>query len=678
MEYKVISELDRDENGTVELVEKKESKRFIRRTIFGRIKLYDTLKKLSHPFLPQIITVDYDGKNTVIIEEYIENIGDLSCLESEQELVTAFCELCDVLEFIHKNGIIHRDIKPSNILVANDGHIRLIDFDAARQHKDDALADTRYLGTKGYAAPEQFGFSQTDITADIYALGVTMKAVMGQLAENRKYRGIIRRCTEFDPVNRYRNASVVKHSLRLGKKRYCIEAAALVICAALVTGAVLLINCQNSNADVYITEASSAETVNDTTVATTEIITAFSETTAPQTEATTTVPESAKTSVTTTETITETITEETTTQATVASTTVPITEAEAHTEISFSVAEAYDISEEGFELISPRNEKLVPKVAQEEIEDGFYSEYFVDDYRFVDDRAIHGRWQAIALMDTFDPKLIKKYFLSGDEEHMKSPEIGHIQEIEFGNDGLCFSYYNTYANISKWTHGAITNDYFIYYKNISGYYIFRIDGVDYLFVEGKLNDGDLKDDGVAQSCVVFKKFIKDEKKSAVTTQKTETAKQMIERTIISPTDDSSIEGFEKKLAEDGYYYDFYHNEYTFVTDENIIGKWETIDFTYDVDNWLYVEGKSTDNLWIKNVEFKSDGKYIYYNKKDLGGAEGKWTYGQVVTFEVNNYFVNRYYLYSINNKEFLFIEFKNGDYMNDEFHNPGWYVLKKI
>ena len=689
MNYQIVKVLDSDENSAVELIEDTNGKLFIRRIMQGEVRAYLVLSKLSHCFLPQIITAEFNGEKTVVIEEFIENIGDLTCLDGESEITAAFCELCEVLEFIHRNGIIHRDIKPSNVLVANDGHIRLIDFDAARQHKEEASTDTRYLGTKGYAAPEQFGFSQTDPTADIYALGVTMKTVMGKLADSRKYRGIIRKCTEFDPVNRYQSAAAVKASLMLGKKRYFIEAAlALLVCTAIVLGAALLINRQNSNSDIIYANAEITETTTPQTVVTTTVTettapqtvttTTIAETTAPQTEAATTVPETTMTSVTTPETAAETITEETTTKATTATTTVPIAETETYNEISFSVAEAYDISEEGFELISPRNEKLVPKVAQEEIEDGFYSEYFVDDYRFVDDRNIHGKWETVALMDTFDPKLIKKYFLSDDEKHIKAPEIGHIQSIEFGNDGLCFSYYNTYANITKWTHGAITNDYFIYYKNISGYYIFRIDGVDYLFVEGKLNDGDLKDDGIAQSCVVFKRFIKDEKKSETTTVKTADVK----RKIISPIYTTKIAKFEKKLADDGYYYDFYDSEYKFVSDPYVIGEWIPVDYVYDYKNWVYDKDKVNDELWLSKVEFKSDGNWVCHYENNSANVYWKWTYGQTIytggNYNKDSYYrVGSYYLYDIDGEEFLCVEWKSGDYMQEEQTTQGWYIFKK-
>ncbi len=682
MEYQLIEVLDNDENGIVELVENEKGQRYVRRTMQGKVEVYLALKQLSHKFLPEIISAEFDGKQTVTIEEYVNSKGDLSCLKDEGELVNAFGELCEVLEFIHAREIIHRDIKPSNVLVADDGHIRLIDFDAARRYKEDSSTDTRFLGTKGYAAPEQFGFAQTDYTADIYALGVTMKNVMSEFSDTRKYKGIIRKCTEFDPENRYKSAAAVKNSLMIGKKRYFLETAvAAIICVGIVLGVIIIgiirSNSESQQAMAYVSESVS-ETVHTTT---TEI---FSEETSVET---TTIPTT--TSVTPATTVTETTAVTTTPTAT----TVPITEAKAYTEISFSVAEAYDISEEGFELISPRNEKLVPKVAQEEIEDGFYSDYFVDDYRFVDDRNIHGRWESVAIIDTFDPKLIKKYFLSGDEKHVKSPEIGHIQSIEFADYGQCFSYYNTYASISKWTHGAITNDYFIYYKNISGYYIFRIDGIDYLFVEGKLNDGDLKDDGVASNCVVFKRFVKGEEKiydatgvvTIITTGAAEesvssASEAEITREIISPTDESKIAKFEKRLAADGKYYDFYDSEYKFVSDPNVIGEWTAVDYVNDIENWVYDSSKATDELWLQKTEFKSDGSYICHRNDNYIITNWKWTYGQTLVADGgwDKCRIGRYYLYNIDGEEFLFVEWKSGDYINSEENRTGWYVFKKV
>lgn len=689
MECKVVNVFDNDENSIVELVEGDNGKKYIRRTMQGRVEVYLALKKLPHNFLPEIVSAEYDGKQTVVIEEYITGRGDLSCLKTESELVAAFGELCEVLEFIHTREIIHRDIKPSNVLVANDGHIRLIDFDAARRYKEDSPNDTRYLGTKGYAAPEQFGFSQTDCTADIYALGVTMKAVMGSIADSRKYRNIIRKCTEFDPKNRYKSAADVKASLVLGKYRYYIEsAAALLVCAVIALGANLLLNRQGSNSDVISAAATVTETVavSETTMPQTVVTATIAEITTPQTEVTTTVPETTTTAVTIPETSSEIISEELISETTsastsseiTASTTVPATEAENITEVSFSLSEAMEVSDESFELISPRNEKLVPKVARKEITEGFYTDYFVDEYRFIKDTKLVGKWISVAKMDTFDPKLIKEYFFSRDKEHVKNIEIGNIQAIEFGKDSLCFSSYNTYASISKWTYGAIMNDYYIDAASISGYYIYRADGVDYLFVEGKLDDRDLKDDRTAQNCVVFQRLVIDEDKPYNAAETTKFISSDIIREIISPTDESKLAKFEKRLAEDGNYYDFYDDEYKFVSDPKIVGEWIAVDYTEFIDSWTYDSNKSTDDLYLKKIDFKADGRCLCTPRNNTFIFEWRWTYGQIMTPDGKYCLVDSYQLCDIDGEEFLMVEYKNGDYMRNENWDPGWYIFKKV
>ncbi|MEJ1644188.1 protein kinase, partial [Escherichia coli] len=65
-------------------------------------------------------------------------------------------------------------MKPENIIIAPDNTVKLIDFGIAREFKTDSLSDTSYMGTRGYAAPEQYGKSQTDERTDIYSLGVTL------------------------------------------------------------------------------------------------------------------------------------------------------------------------------------------------------------------------------------------------------------------------------------------------------------------------------------------------------------------------------------------------------------------------------------------------------------------------------------------------------------------------
>ena len=690
MEYKLIDVLDNDENSIVELVENEKGQRFVRRIMRGKIEVYLALRQLSHKFLPQILSADFDGSHTVVIEEYINSRGDLSCLKSENEIVNAFCELCEVLDYIHAREIIHRDIKPSNVLVAQDGHIRLIDFDAARRYKEESSNDTRYLGTKGYAVPEQFGFTQTDYTADIYALGVTMKTVMGSIADSRKYRGIIRKCTEFDPKSRYKSASAVKTSLVFGKKRYFTEAAALVlICAVITLGASLLLNSQSSNSELLLTDVnvleSSSETIElstaETATETTADLMSSAVTTVPvaETESVTVISESnsesaAETPVLQTEDtiVTEISSETISASITSPATTVPVAEEEFVTEISFSISEASKVSDEDFKLISPLNSKAIPKIAKKEIQDGFYTDYFIDGYNFVIDEALVGKWMSIAKIDTFDPKLIKKYFMKGDSDHIKDIETGHISSIEFSRDSNCFSFYNTYASISEWTYGAVVNDFFIDAKSISGYYIYRYEGRDYLFLEGKMNDGYLKDNRTGTDCFVFERFVKEEQitnKIVIT--------EPPERKLISPTDEEKIAEFETRLADDGNYYDFYTEEYKFVSDPNIIGKWEAVDYIFDHTDWVYNKKNNTDNLFQKRIDVRSEGTYICYSQNTPGGFAWRWTYGQVVGNEGNYYFVNRYYLYDIGGEDFLFVEFKNGNYMRNKDWEPGLYVFKR-
>lgn len=90
---------------------------------------------------------------------------------------------------MHKYSITHRDITPSNIIIGFDGVVKIIDFGISRLHKENAKHDTQVLGTEGYAAPEQFGFKQSDCKTDIYALGVLLNYMLtGHIPSEVMYR----------------------------------------------------------------------------------------------------------------------------------------------------------------------------------------------------------------------------------------------------------------------------------------------------------------------------------------------------------------------------------------------------------------------------------------------------------------------------------------------------------
>ena len=82
-------------------------------------------------------------------------------------------ELLLVLQYVHKNHVIHRDIKPQNLLrCGDDGRLVLIDFGAVKEELVQNNETTNFVGTVGFAPPEQFSLRPV-YASDIYAVGVT-------------------------------------------------------------------------------------------------------------------------------------------------------------------------------------------------------------------------------------------------------------------------------------------------------------------------------------------------------------------------------------------------------------------------------------------------------------------------------------------------------------------------
>ncbi|MEE0929376.1 MAG: serine/threonine-protein kinase [Acutalibacteraceae bacterium] len=138
------------------------------------------MKKLDHPSLPRIVDIIDNGVTIYVVMDYIEGesldkILNEYGLQSEELVMGWAKQLCDALSYLHsqKPPIIYRDMKPSNVMLKPEGNIKIIDFGIAREYKEQSLADTTVLGTKGYAPPEQYS-GQTDQRSDIYALGMTM------------------------------------------------------------------------------------------------------------------------------------------------------------------------------------------------------------------------------------------------------------------------------------------------------------------------------------------------------------------------------------------------------------------------------------------------------------------------------------------------------------------------
>ena len=232
-----MERVDTFKEGKVYLVYDTEHHRMaVEKHLQGDFRIYEQLQALSHSYLPKLYDVSYTENETIVWEEYIAGKSLEQIPATEKQVTKWLFELCDVLQFLHQHHILHRDIKPSNLLLGGDGHIRLIDFDAAREEKEQAEMDTRLLGTRGYAPPEQYGFAQTDERADIYALGVTVKELLGEVAKKRRWKHILKKCTALEPKKRYHHIRQIMWAIRFGQIRRRLLYPLVIAWLALVTG----------------------------------------------------------------------------------------------------------------------------------------------------------------------------------------------------------------------------------------------------------------------------------------------------------------------------------------------------------------------------------------------------------------------------------------------------------
>ena len=202
---------------------------------------YDVIKNFSFKLPAKVLLCAEDESETIIVEEFIQGENLLGKKLSAAQAREILLQMCDGLKELHGQKIIHRDIKPSNMILQG-GRIRLIDFDAARIFKDGKESDTKLLGTKGYAPPEQFGSGQTDNRSDIYSLGVTIKNLLGEGCSGR-LKKILDKCTELDPKNRFQSVDELKLALTTEESRSHKKIAAII----LITAGIFLINLPTLN-----------------------------------------------------------------------------------------------------------------------------------------------------------------------------------------------------------------------------------------------------------------------------------------------------------------------------------------------------------------------------------------------------------------------------------------------
>lgn len=194
----------------------------ILRSYSEKIAAYEFIKGINHLNLPTVYDVYNFPDGQIVLEEFINGITVSDILENRNYTYggakRVVCDVAAALVTLHSVGIIHRDIKPENIIITNKGEVKLIDFNASREYSAQKQSDTKGLGTLGYASPEQFGISQSDSRADIYALGVLLNVMLtGKHPSEKLAKGkagkIVLKCTQIDPNSRFQTVEKLIEAL---------------------------------------------------------------------------------------------------------------------------------------------------------------------------------------------------------------------------------------------------------------------------------------------------------------------------------------------------------------------------------------------------------------------------------------------------------------------------------
>ena len=259
------------------------------------------LKSLEHPNIVRIVDIIEYNNLIYIVEDFVEgnslNEEVKRGPSSPKDVIRWGKQLCDVFTYLHSRNpkIIYRDMKPANVQLSPDRKtVKLLDFGIAKTYKPQKVGDTTNLGTRGYAAPEQFDAKiQSDERTDIFSLGVTLRSLlMGKTPFDVDFYGdmrrfnpyvtdglvrVIEKATNPEPAKRFKTAAEFKQALvhyhdydakviaSRKKKLNQFRGVFISSIACLCIGLVLLPTAflvRSSNADALIAEKRYVEAIN--------------------------------------------------------------------------------------------------------------------------------------------------------------------------------------------------------------------------------------------------------------------------------------------------------------------------------------------------------------------------------------------------------------------------------
>ena len=202
---------------------------------------FDTTSMLDNKYIRKALDfVKVEGLGDCIVFEYVEGkslaehvrVGTLS----EKQVKSILTEVCDGLNFLHRNGLVHCNLNPENVMVsANDGHVKLIDIGVPETKQD---ADRELLIKEmEFVAPEIIKGEDFDSRADIYSIGKIMEFI-GERNISKQFHAAATHCTQFSKEQRFDTISDVRSAISKGHS--FVKIIILVVVAAIVAALAII------------------------------------------------------------------------------------------------------------------------------------------------------------------------------------------------------------------------------------------------------------------------------------------------------------------------------------------------------------------------------------------------------------------------------------------------------